>query len=464
MGDPKDVLENIKNSTLLRQQDLSKLAWRCADEKFFKEVTNILRRKQLYNSKIWKYALVLNYNAYERNTYRHIEFFKKDENILGLFNSRIQANNLLNKHQRFSRVYRDFLIRCLYRSHGVKTMSVDDQFSAIFYLIAQNRIKEANNVFKAVDNKKAKKQSPMLYDYIAVFLSFFEKDSEKALEKQDIVHKWLAVKLPTKKRKMWAAVKRQLTELQNRQKTLAEFQDSENAKKAKQTAPKLNFVIDAAKKQIRLKSKNIASIIANFYAINIEQLFSNSPFTAGKDALSYVQPTTSLTIETKKKEVAKKKKDSSDSDSSDDDEKEKKPVKEDKDKETITTIDFPKNFNEKSNFVLEALDKNNNNDSNVRVVKTQYNNTLYVEFNTKRGDLFVGNFSKFPVVKAYVKVYLATKKNPNGFFIKDGYTDLRGRSDYLATATALPDDATKVAVLVVSDACGANIYYAQVQK
>merc|ERR1712244_157328 len=81
------------------------------------------------------------------------------------------------------------------------TMSVDDQFSAIFYLIAQNRIKEANNVFKAVDNKKAKKQSPMLYDYIAVFLSFFEKDSEKALEKQDIVHKWLAVKLPTKKTK-----------------------------------------------------------------------------------------------------------------------------------------------------------------------------------------------------------------------------------------------------------------------
>merc|ERR1712154_130560 len=110
--------------------------------------------------------------------------------------------------------------------------------------------------------------------------------------------------------------------LNYRQKTLAEFQDSENAKKAKQTAPKLNFVIDAAKKQIRLKSKNIASIIANFYAINIEQLFSNSPFTAGKDALSYVQPTTSLTIETKKKEVAKKKKDSSDSDSSDDDEKE----------------------------------------------------------------------------------------------------------------------------------------------
>ena len=54
--------------------------------------------------------LFLNYNAYERNTYRHIEFFKRDENILGLFNTRIHQNNLLNKNERFKQVYRDFLI------------------------------------------------------------------------------------------------------------------------------------------------------------------------------------------------------------------------------------------------------------------------------------------------------------------------------------------------------------------
>merc|ERR1712154_492719 len=115
-ADPKDVLENIKNSSCLREKDLSKLSWRCADPKFFKEITNILKRKQLYNKSIWKYSLVhnvekecgeylvrnpkfmtllapaltgentgdplfLNYNAYQRNTYRHIEFFQRDENM-----------------------------------------------------------------------------------------------------------------------------------------------------------------------------------------------------------------------------------------------------------------------------------------------------------------------------------------------------------------------------------------------
>ena len=55
----KDVLENIKTSPKLRCQDLSKLAWRCADE-IFKEVTNILKRKQLFNKSIWKYALIHN--------------------------------------------------------------------------------------------------------------------------------------------------------------------------------------------------------------------------------------------------------------------------------------------------------------------------------------------------------------------------------------------------------------------
>mmetsp|Transcript_60249 Transcript_60249/g.54254 ORF Transcript_60249/g.54254 Transcript_60249/m.54254 type:complete len:301 (-) Transcript_60249:334-1236(-) len=300
----------------------------------------------------------------------------------------------------------------------------------------------------------------MMYDYLSTFLSFFEKDSTKALEKQDICHKWLAVKLPTTKRKMWTQVKKQLTELQNRQKTLDEFQHSENAKKTKLSQPKLNFIIDANKKQIRIKSKNIKKITANFYSINIEQLFSNKPFKAGKDALSYVQPTTTLNIETIKKVVLKAK----DSDDSTDSEEEAKRQaamkKKDPNAEVVNTIPFPKNFDEKSNFVLELLGQN----TDLRIAKTQYNNSLYVEFNKDRGDVFVGNFSKFPVIKAYVKVYLSTTLNPNGFFLKDGYTDLRGRFNYLSTDVAVPNDAIKAAVLITSDSCGANIYYVDIKK
>merc|ERR1712113_644812 len=267
-------------------------------------------------------------------------------------------------------------------------------------------------------------------------------------------------KLPTTKRKMWEAVKKQLTELQNRQKTLDDFKDSENAKKNKQLQPKLNFIIDSSKKQIRIKSKNIKKITANFYSINIEQLFSNKPFTAGKDALSYVQPTTTLNIETIKK-VEIKQKDSDDSTDSEEEAKRQAALKKkDPNSEIVNTIVFPKNYDEKSNFVLELLGQG----TNLRIAKTQYNNSLYVEFNKERGDVFVGNFSKFPVVKAYIKVYLSTTLNPNGFFLKDGYTDLRGRFNYLSTDVAVPHDAIKVAVLIASDSCGANIYYVDIKK
>eukprot|EP01083_Nonionella_stella_P201494 737132_1 len=341
-------------------------------------------------------------------------------------------------------------------------MSVDDQFCSIFYLIAQNRIKSAINIFKSLDSKSAKKVSPMMYDYVSVFLSFFDPNTDKPLEKQDTVHKWLAVKLPTTKRKMWLQVKQQLSQLQNRQKILDQFKNSENKKLNKLSQPKLNFMIVSNKKQIRIKSKNIKKITANFYSINIEELFSNSPFTAGLDALSYVQPTTTLNIDTQKKEESKKKDDSSSDDSDSDDDK-KKDVKKtvNPNADTLNTVPFPKGFNEKSNFVLELLA---NNEKNTRCAKTQYNNDLYVEFNSQRGDMFVGNFSKFPVPQAYIKVYLATQLNPNGFFLKDGYTDLRGRFNYLTTDVSLPEDAVKVAVLVVSQACGANVYYVDITQ
>jgi len=288
-----------------------------------------------------------------------------------------------------------------------------------------------------MDGKVAKKTSAMMYDYVGVFLSFFEDDSTKALSKESLVHKWLSTKLPSTKREMWSAVKKQMEELKNggTQKILSEFQDTENAKKAKLAQPKLNFVIDAMKKQIRVKSKNVVAVTANFYSINIEQLFSISPFTAGRDALSFVQPTASMRFETEHKA--------------------------DVPEEVVSHQDFPKGFSEKSNFVLELL---GDGATGPRVAKTQFNNDLYVEFNKSRGDLFVGNFSKFPVVRAYVKVYLATERNPDGFFLKDGYTDLRGRFDYLSSNTNAHRDGTKVAVLVVSEACGANVFYADIQK
>mmetsp|Transcript_34673 Transcript_34673/g.56515 ORF Transcript_34673/g.56515 Transcript_34673/m.56515 type:complete len:399 (-) Transcript_34673:226-1422(-) len=383
--------------------------------------------------------LFVTIDTYQRHLYRHVEFFKRDENILALFNARIHRNNLLlQKQQRFHVVYRSFLVRLLFGSSGVPSMSLEDRFCAIFYLIAQNRVQLAKQVFASVDGKLARKCSPMLYDYVSLFLTLFEATGEKALEKQDLVHKWLAAKLPTTKRQLWLAAKQQLDELQNRTKTMQQFKEAENARAEKAAVPRLNFVIDASKKEVRVKSKNVLQATLHFYAIDIEELFSNAPFTAGKDALSYVVPTASVPIKIGAPAAAT----SSDADSQE------------------TKVAFPKGVNEKSNFALEVLANN----GGVRVAKTQYNHLLNVEFSVQRGEMFVANFSKFPLAQAYVKVFLSTPKNRRGFFLKDGYTDLRGRFQYLATNASIPETADKVAILVVSENCGANIYYTDIQK
>ena len=74
----------------------------------------------------------------ESGTYRHVELFKQEENVLGLFNTREHSNRLFGQHARFKRIYRAFLVRCLYRPTGLKTMSVDDQLCAVLLPVAQN--------------------------------------------------------------------------------------------------------------------------------------------------------------------------------------------------------------------------------------------------------------------------------------------------------------------------------------
>ena len=71
----------------------------------------------------------------ESGTYRHVELFKQEENVLGLFNTHVHSNRMFGQHARFNRA---LLVRCLYRSTGLKTMSVDDQLCAVLFLVAQN--------------------------------------------------------------------------------------------------------------------------------------------------------------------------------------------------------------------------------------------------------------------------------------------------------------------------------------
>ena len=61
-----------------------------------------------------------------------------------------------------------------------------------------------------------------------------------------------------------------------------------------------------------------------------------------------------------------------------------------------------------------------------------------------------------PLPGTYVKVYVKTQ-NGEVKFLKDGYTDLRGRFDYASVNTNEVDNAARLAMLILSDDYGGGV-------
>ena len=63
----------------------------------------------------------------------------------------------------------------------------------------------------------------------------------------------------------------------------------------------------------------------------------------------------------------------------------------------------------------------------------------------------------FPVVYRNLAMVYARQQGGNVVFYKDGYTDLRGRFDYVTLSTDDLDRVERFAILVVSDDAGATV-------
>lgn len=65
-----------------------------------------------------------------------------------------------------------------------------------------------------------------------------------------------------------------------------------------------------------------------------------------------------------------------------------------------------------------------------------------------------------PMAKTYVKVY-ARMADGSEQFHKDGYTDLRGRFDYVSQSNSTLDGIQIFSILILSEDCGAVIRQAK---
>merc|ERR1712242_285015 len=119
--------------------------------------------------------------------------------------------------------------------------------------------------------------------------------------------------------------------------------------------------------------------------------------------------------------------------------------------ERQTTVDLPETLHDKSS-VVEVIG------GGMTDSKANYDNHLRIEISAKLRQIRVfDKTTNKAISKAYVEVYGQTPDSPEGRFIKDGYTDLRGRFDYATVSTDELDFVKALAILVLSPAAGADV-------
>ena len=431
-GTPEEVLTFLGTENI-RRVDLEEIAWRMKDRDFFKKTIALLDRRHVYHDTLWSYGIrhddpetirtylrhspfadqcglcltspLLTLDPVERLDYQHLEYAP-------LVNPRAHQVGAKRKilNSSFREQYQRFM-KCLSEQ---ATLKPADLLAVAYYMTLQDRVEDALGWFARVERGTIAEK--LQYDYLDAYLSFYRGDVDRArtLAKDHAgegVDRW---------RDRFALILNQLEELEKG--TTAAAADRENRDQAQgelaANEPALELQVEAGK--IKLDYRNAKTCTLNFYPMDIELLFSRSPFMQeGSAQFSYVQPVTS-------KELAL-------------------PAE----KDTIT-MDLPVEFQAK-NVMVEALAEG------VRKTQAYYANTLRVQMVETYGQLIVTHAdSRKPVPGTYVKVYAKMKDGSVAFF-KDGYTDLRGRFDYVSVNTNALDNTERFSVLVLSPDFGAVV-------
>jgi hypothetical protein len=430
-GTEDEVIAFLSTANLYRLS-MDEIAWRMRDVAYFKKVIALLKARHLYANTLWSYGILhndlpaireylkcqpfanqcglwlvsplLTLDPVERFDYQHLEYAP-------LVNPRAHTvgakRTILNDSFRVQ--YQRFMKVLSYKPRIEST----DALAVAYYMALQDRVAEALDWFSRVDQKAVTEE--LQYDYMEAYLAFYKGDlatARKVAKKHSVegVDRW---------RDRFTQVLSQLDEIDGGVAAKADQEKRDEAQAALAASePVLELLVEAGR--IRLDTRNLKTCTLNFYPMDIELLFSRSPFLQeGAAQFSFIRPMLSRVVE-----IPANTKD--------------------------VQVEMPAEFATK-NVMVEAVA------AGVRKTQAYYANTLKVQMVENYGQVLVTQTKTGKAVPgAYVKVYAKMKDNSVKFF-KDGYTDLRGRFDYVSLNTNELEDAQRLAVLVMSDSFGAVV-------
>jgi len=301
-----------------------------------------------------------------------------------------------------------------------------------YYLILQDRIEDSLTIYDKINRKDIETQSSNIhsfsiqYDYLTAYLYFYrfnESDTEKLNEIKSICEKYIDFPLL-----YWRDLFREIKELitsnesENNQQMII---DEENERKLKvmqivEKAPKLSFTLKD-KKSIEILFNNLSEITINFYFINIEILFSRNPFIQqNTDNFLYVNPNFTNKIKTELNH-----------------------------KEQVITYEIPEIY-QAQNFMIEV------NGANLKCFETYFSSNLRTSIVEDIGEIKVMNDKFQSLPKVYVKVFSQFLSGEVKFY-KDGYTDIKGKFNYIQLNNIQLSSVSKFSILVIHETLGSII-------
>ncbi len=433
-ADGEKVIDYLKSCNLHRIKP-EKIAWRMKDKQYFDRVLAILDRRHVYNHTLYSYGIyhdrpdavaaylqhrdsfvrqcgtalespLLTIDPVARNTYQHIEYRP-------LVNAR--AHRLGNRrtivNDRLFAQYNRLLKVLSYR----RELDDRDLAAVTCYLFLQDRVEEGLRFFDRINPRRP--ASRMQYDYLRVYTDFYRGDTAAARKlaaayRDYPVDTW---------RKRFTAALAQLDEIAGTAGAVVDEESrAQQQEKLAETEPAFDFHVAGGR--IVLNHRNLDAVRVNYYRMDIELLFSRSPFVrSGRAAgrFSYITPNATKTVKLDKKEGTKK-------------------------------IDLPEQLADVNVLVQVAGGGLTRSDA-------WYANTINCQVIENYGQLKVTDAKTgAPLPKTYVKVYARTAGGRVRFY-KDGYTDLRGRFDYTSLNTRDRGAVERLALMVFSETHGAVV-------
>jgi len=432
---PADTLAFLKTHNL-RRLDLNEMAWRMKDQNFFQQAVSLLEGRGLFHETTYSYGVfhknisptkvwlstsslasrvgpvfespLLEIDPVLSKSYQHLEYdplVNPRAHDVGA--KREILNTALNTQ------YRSFLTHNLYRNE----LGAQEQVALVYYLQLQDRLEEAFDQLALVHRDQLPEKIQVAYVEAWMALRTLELDKALALAKPYADHP-----VPRWKTR-FASLVSAIAEARGSE--VATVEDPNRQQDLNQLAAKEPSIeLEAVSGKLILTSHNLKKLTLNLYPMDIELLFSRKPFLAeGGADFAVIKPAWSREL----------------------------IVKGNGENEELH---LPNEYRDQ-NMMVELVSKGK------QASVAWYANKLKVRKMENYGQVEVRSSNTIqPLPKTYVKVF-AMAENGNISFWKDGYTDLRGRFDYVSLNNRKPEDAMEFSILILHPEHGAEIIKAE---